>query len=125
MASLRSQGPDQSLLPSDAPVTVTANTQARPHHRPASMTKFATTRLPVEPMATAPDGSDVRILLRLEGGGMAHFELRPGETSQAVRHRTVGEIWFFLGGRGEMWRRLDGYEEIVPVDAGVCLTIPV
>ena len=56
---------------------------------------------------------------------MAHFELRPGETSQAVRHRTVGEIWFFLGGRGEMWRRLDGYEEIVPVDAGVCLTIPV
>lgn len=56
---------------------------------------------------------------------MAHFELGPGRTSLAVRHRTVEEIWFFLGGRGEMWRRQGSAEEIVPVDAGVCLTIPV
>ena len=39
---------------------------------------------------------------------MAHFELPPGETSTAVAHRTVEEVWFFLGGRGEMWRR-QGY----------------
>lgn len=76
-------------------------------------------------MATAPDGSDVRILLRLSGGGMAHFELGPGRTSRAVRHRTVEEIWYFLSGRGEMWRRQEGEEAIVPVDAGTCLTIPV
>jgi mannose-6-phosphate isomerase-like protein (cupin superfamily) len=89
------------------------------------MTEFATTRLPVAPMATAPDGSDVRILLRLEGGGMAHFELAPGRTSLAVRHQTVEEIWFFLSGRGEMWRRQGTAEEVVPVDADTCLTIPV
>ena len=34
------------------------------------------------------------------------------------------EIWYFLGGRGEMWRKLRDQEETVPVDAGVCLTIP-
>jgi mannose-6-phosphate isomerase-like protein (cupin superfamily) len=43
----------------------------------------------------------------------------------AVAHRTVDEIWFFLGGTGEMWRRLDGREDVVAVDAGVCVTIPV
>ena len=72
----------------------------------------------------APDGSDVRILLTLKGGGMAHFEIAPGQTSKAVTHRTVEEIWFFLSGRGEMWLKQEGREEVVPVEPGVCLTIP-
>src|SRR5215207_2860302 len=84
-----------------------------------------TKRLPARPDVVAPDGSDVRILLGLTGGGMAHFELAPGETSIAVAHRTVEEIWFFVGGRGEMWRALDEDEEVVEVEPGVCLTIPV
>lgn len=69
------------------------------------MTDFTTRRLSSEPDVVAPDGSDVRILPGLAGGGMAHFELAPSETSRAVAHRTVEEIWFFLSGRGEMWRR--------------------
>lgn len=89
------------------------------------MTDFRTKRLPVERNAVAPDGSDVRLLLELKGGGTAHFELPPGQTSTAVTHRTVEEIWFFLSGRGEMWRKQEGQEEeIVPVEPGVCLTIP-
>jgi mannose-6-phosphate isomerase-like protein (cupin superfamily) len=56
---------------------------------------------------------------------MAHFQLDSGQVSTAVVHRTVEEIWFFLSGRGEMWRRKAGQEEIVPVEAGVCITIPV
>ena len=88
------------------------------------MTDFATKRLPVNRDAVAPDLSDVRILLELKGGGMAHFELGPGRTSKAVAHHTVEEIWFFLSGRGEMWRKQDGREEVVPVGPGVCLTIP-
>ena len=43
---------------------------------------------------------------------------------KAVAHRTVEEIWFFLAGRGQMWRRQDDHEEIVTVEPGVCLTIP-
>ncbi|MCU0523161.1 MAG: cupin domain-containing protein [Anaerolineae bacterium] len=88
------------------------------------MPHFETKRLPVEPDGVAPDGSGVRVLLRLPGGSMAHFELPPGHTSAAVTHRTVEEIWYFLSGHGEMWRKADGYEEIVPVEAGVCITIP-
>ena len=86
--------------------------------------QFKTMRMPVAKDAVAPDGSDVRVLLALEGGGMAHFELAPGQTSIAVSHRTVEEIWLFLSGRGEMWRRQGQREEIVPVEPGVCLTIP-
>ncbi|MGI9331757.1 MAG: cupin domain-containing protein [Gammaproteobacteria bacterium] len=66
----------------------------------------------------------MRILLGLEAGGMAHFELAPGQVSIAVMHQTVEEIWFFLSGRGEMWRKQDGRDDIVPVEHGVCLTIP-
>ena len=55
---------------------------------------------------------------------MAHFELGPGRTSKAVAHRTVEEIWFVLSGRGEMWRKQDAREEVVPFESGVCLTIP-
>jgi len=89
------------------------------------MSRFATLPLPAEPTVTAPDGSDVRVLLSLGGGSMAHFELAAGQTSQAVSHRTVEEIWFVIAGRGEMWRRQGEHEEVVTLEAGVCLTIPV
>ena len=55
---------------------------------------------------------------------MAEFELPPGEVSTAVTHRTVEEIWFILSGQGQMWRRQDGESEIVPLEPGVCLSIP-
>ena len=88
------------------------------------MSEFATKRLPVDKDDVAPDGSDVRVLLSLGHGSMAHFELAPGQTSRAVTHKTIEEIWYFLGGRGEMWRKEGDHEEIVPVDRGVSLTIP-
>ena len=88
------------------------------------MSAFSTKCLPEVSDAIAPDGSEVRVLLTLAGGGMAHFELAPGETSTAVAHRTVEEVWFFLSGCGEMWRKQDQREEVVPVHFGVCITIP-
>jgi len=88
------------------------------------MTSFMTKRLPVNVDVIAPDGSDVRVLLGLKAGGLAYFELAPGMTAVAVAHHTVEEIWFFLNGRGEMWRELNGVEEVVSVEPGVCLTIP-
>ena len=88
------------------------------------MAAFEIKRLPLRRDAVAPDGSDVRVLLQLAGGSMAHFELAPGQTSTAVTHRSVEEIWFVLSGRGEMWRRQGEHEAIVTLQAGVCLTIP-
>ena len=57
---------------------------------------------------------------------MAHFQLGAGQVSVAVRHRTIEELWFFLTGRGEMWRRnAVGEEETVVVEVGTALSIPV
>lgn len=89
------------------------------------MADFSTTTLPADPTVTAPDGSDVRVLLRLSGGSMAHFQLAAGAVSKAVQHRTVEEIWYVLGGSGQMWRRQGESEETVDLAPGTCLTIPV
>jgi len=86
---------------------------------------FGTRSLPAEPDVTAPDGSQVRVLLSLAAGSAAHFQLGPGEVSRAGRHRTVEEIWYILAGRGEMWRRDDAREEVVALRPDLCLTIPV
>ena len=88
------------------------------------MSRLTTRRMSATPDATAPDGSEVRVLPGLAGGGMAHFRLAPGETSRAVRHRTVEEIWFVVAGTGQMWRQLEDDERIDDLEPGVCLTIP-
>jgi mannose-6-phosphate isomerase-like protein (cupin superfamily) len=85
---------------------------------------FETTRLPARADARAPDGAEVRILLRLAGGSVAHFELGAGRVSRAVTHRTVDEIWYVIGGRGEMWRHQGDRESVVALETGVCVTIP-
>lgn len=86
--------------------------------------RFDTMRLPAAPDAVAPDGSDVRVLLQLASGSMAHFELAAGRTSRAVVHRSVDEIWYIVQGSGQMWRRQDGREEVTGLEPGTCLSIP-
>ena len=88
------------------------------------LSEFKTSKLPTRPSELAPDGSAVRPLLGVPGGSMAHFELPAGETSRAVAHRTVGELWFVLSGRGELWRRRGSREEVVVLETGVCVTLP-
>jgi len=81
---------------------------------------------PDAPDAVAPDGSDVRVLVDCAGGSLAHFSLASGEVSVAVAHRTVEEMWYFIGGSGEMWRKSErtGEEILLDVAAGMSLSIP-
>ena len=85
---------------------------------------FDTMQLPGAPDAVAPDGSDVRVLLGLGRGSMAHFELAEGQVSRAVAHRSVDEIWYILHGHGRMWRRQAQRQETVPLRPGTCVSIP-
>ena len=88
--------------------------------------RFATRRLSDSDHVMAPDGSEVRVLVGLAGGGLAHFRLNPDDVSVAVHHRRVEELWYVVSGRGQMWRRRGrGEEEIVVLEPGVALTIPV
>lgn len=80
------------------------------------------TDLPEDPDVIAPDGSEVRILVRGERGSMAHFTLAAGDTSTAVRHRRVEEVWYVLSGRGEMWRG-DVFPDVVALLPGRSIQI--
>ena len=88
------------------------------------MTGFATKMLASQADVLAPDGSQVRLLVRLAGGSMAHFQLAPGQIARPVIHRTVEELWFVTAGTGEIWRLQNGRSEIVALSAGLSLTIP-
>ena len=85
---------------------------------------FDTRMLPEAPDVTAPDGSDVRVLLGLGRGSMAHFELAPGRVSRAVAHHAVEELWYVVAGQGQMWRRQGERQQTVPLGPGTCLSIP-
>lgn len=85
---------------------------------------FQTKALPEAPDVLAPDGAEVRLLVRATGGTMAHFRLNPGEVSIAVTHRTVEELWFVTAGSGEMWRRDATREEVTALVPGMSLSIP-
>ena len=86
---------------------------------------FATRRLGALPDAIAPDGSEVRVLCSTGRGSLAHFTLPPHTVSKAMAHRTVEEVWYFISGRGQMWRRWHDQDEIVDVESGVAISIPV
>jgi mannose-6-phosphate isomerase-like protein (cupin superfamily) len=73
---------------------------------------------------TAPDGARVRVLLALQRGSMAVFELEPGQVSAPVRHRNVEELWYVLSGEGEMWRRDAVGEAVVSLRPRLCLSLP-
>ncbi|HEX2619855.1 MAG TPA: cupin domain-containing protein [Phototrophicaceae bacterium] len=85
---------------------------------------FETKELSPEYDHAAPDQSYIRVLPALPGGGLAHCTLEAGAVSHAVAHKTVEEIWYFLEGKGEVWRRQGDQEAVVEVHPGVSLTIP-
>jgi mannose-6-phosphate isomerase-like protein (cupin superfamily) len=72
----------------------------------------------------APDGSEIRLLLQLRGGSLVHCSLPAGGVTRAVRHRSVEELWYFLSGAGQVWRRSGAAEEVTDVRPGAALTIP-
>ena len=72
----------------------------------------------------APDGSQIRLLHQLTGASVVHCRLPVGGVSIPVRHRTVEEVWVFLAGAGQVWRKQGEREETLDVQPGASLTIP-
>src|SRR5216684_3212315 len=71
--------------------------------------------------AIAPDGSEIYFReLGAKRASLVEVLLRPGGVSRPVQHRTVEEVWYFLGGSGEVW--VGG--ETTNVTAGSTVIIP-
>jgi mannose-6-phosphate isomerase-like protein (cupin superfamily) len=86
--------------------------------------KFSVSHLSGNVDHLAPDGSEIRLLPDMNGGGLCHCTLPAGKTSSAVRHKTVEEIWYVLSGEGEIWRKFNDWQEVTPLCHGVALTLP-
>jgi len=78
------------------------------------------------PDAIAPDGSEITLLVTdARRASLVEVRLPAGQTSLPVRHRTVEEIWYFLAGRGRVWRQPpDGEGRVDQVGPGSVLIIP-
>lgn len=85
---------------------------------------FETKRVPEAYDELAPDGSEVRGLLGYNDRWMSHCTLPAGHTSRAVMHTTIGELWYFLEGAGQLWRKQGDTEHVVDVGPGSCVTLP-
>jgi mannose-6-phosphate isomerase-like protein (cupin superfamily) len=85
---------------------------------------WATAQLPTDYDYLAPDGSEIRLLPEVGGGGLAHCTLPVNSASSATYHKTVDEIWYFISGVGEVWRKRGRQETVDIVEAGICLNIP-
>jgi mannose-6-phosphate isomerase-like protein (cupin superfamily) len=72
----------------------------------------------------APDGSEIRLLTSVPGNSFCHCTLPIGKTSQAITHKTIDEIWHFLSGEGEVWRKLENVESVTKVQTDVTIKIP-
>lgn len=88
------------------------------------MSAFTTKSLAKKYDAIAPDGSEVRVFFQTGAASAAHFHLDAGCVSRAVVHATITEIWYFLTGSGDFWRKNPESESTVKVGPGVCITIP-
>lgn len=84
-----------------------------------------TRKLPREYTVLAPDGSEIRELVAVKGGSMVHCTLPPGAISMAVKHLTVEEVWYFIEGQGQVWRKSESAESVLDVHPGVSLSIEV
>ncbi len=75
----------------------------------------------------APDMSEIRLLTRntdASGGDMAHCTLPPGQTSTAVKHKSIHELWYITSGEGEIWLKDGEIETIHALKKGSYVSIP-
>src|SRR5215831_9204629 len=75
---------------------------------------------PDTPDTIAPDGSLIRLLAAGERGSMVHCTLPANVVTRAVRHRSVEEVWYVLGGTGV----LAVGDEQLALRRGVSVVVP-
>jgi len=85
---------------------------------------FSSRQLPAQADTIAPDGSEIRLLQQNAACSMVHCQLAPGAVSMPVQHRSVEELWVFIAGRGQVWRKQGRQEELLEVAPGTSLSIP-
>jgi len=72
----------------------------------------------------APDKSEIYLLVAGSKGSLCQCVLPVGTASLPVAHKTVEELWYFVEGRGEVYRQGMNDDRPTPVTPGTSLAIP-
>ena len=88
------------------------------------MSTWQSQALPAKVTHLAPDGSEIRELVQTTRGSLVHCTLPPGGVTLAVRHQTVEEVWYCLGGSGQLWRGDGEREDVVELTPGTSVSVP-
>jgi mannose-6-phosphate isomerase-like protein (cupin superfamily) len=88
------------------------------------MTPFDDATLSDVADCTARDGSEIRLLGGTANGSLCHARLGAAAVANAVRHRSVDELWFCLRGAGRIWRKSAEREEVVDLREGRSIALP-
>ena len=82
-------------------------------------------QLPDRPNAKSPAGADIRFIMEGTTGNMIHSTVPPGQINRATIHKTVGEFWYAIEEKGEIWRKDEAEERVTLLTAGVSIDISV
>lgn len=89
----------------------------------SSPSPFEHKKAPRQYDVLTPSGAEIRLLLRTGGSELALATLPVNGVSRAIYHKAVDDMWFFIRGRGEVWRKRGDQELVLPVEPDVALTI--
>jgi len=73
----------------------------------------------------SPGGaSEIRELPSFDQGEITHARALPARPSIAATTTGLYELFFILGGEGELWRRSGDLEDVTPLRPGRCVSVP-
>lgn len=83
-------------------------------------------QLSKDPDNIAVDTSEIRKIFATGKASVVHCTLPPKAVSVAIRNLGIDEIWYFIGGQGEIWIKEEDEVkgERQKLGPGSCLTIP-
>ena len=76
------------------------------------------------PVSIAPDGLEVRVASLTNNGQVSEFRLAPDTTGDAIKHKTVTELWFLVSGHGTVWLGSHNNGEPKVMQAGEYFVVP-
>ena len=89
------------------------------------MSSWQTEDLPEAPNYTSPGGtSEIRLLPSFQSGELAHAKAPPECVAKPAILTGITEVFYVVGGSGELWRRQGESEETIELVVGRSPTIP-
>ena len=88
--------------------------------------RFRTAYLPERPTYRSPsEAAEIRMLVATPLGELTHARAAAGHASVPATVEGTTEMFYVIGGRGALWRRVGAQEDVVALGPGRAVVLPV